>query len=961
MRGGRRWVALCVLLGAASGAFAKPAADDGFDQAALLAHVIAAKDAATTVQIAKKYQSMEKVLGKRDKGGLVDDLGRLDSALRLSDKLPVADLDLIDLIIAAARAADVVLDVPARDAVSDLIQQIESPDQRSKVEAAGLKGQDLRDAGHAVLITHAAETQMADILATLRAAAKQYAKAEKIGRALLRRQKKTLPQFLTPEPHHIYTVVGNHAGGFNGNFRPARRSSLYFVEDVTIGPDGRLYINDFNNHRVRVRQDDGTLAPFFASGIPGDSEGPPLEMKVNHIGQMIFDPAGRMLLAVWHNHKIKVWDPNGGNPTTYTIAGAWQGNSPPSPDDATPFVPTDAFFNLMPGLLLLPEGHPLGGGDLLITDSSNARVLLVKLASDPITAVDVAGTTVQTGMTVRKFGTGLNEYNGDGLPADQAGFGFSRFQNAQPDGRMVIDVDGNIYVVQGAFNVIRKVAPDGTASTFAGTGVAGFSGDGGPATQAQLDFPSDVAVGIDGRTIFISDKNNEVVRKVDPDGTISTYAGTPKTPGYAGDEGPAGDALFSHPSGLDVDADGNLYICDRDNHVVRVVASDTPGDVKLPIEAYTMPVRSRGGAPTSGASGTISTLAGDGGLSFNGDGLPALDCSLYWPQDITVEPFTNLVVFSDWNNERIRRIDADGAVRTILGTGEIGDDSGNGTSIPLNHPTDMAYDPIDGDLWIASWHTDKILRLSGTTNEVTYMAGGRRGFDGDGGPAIDAKLNLSVSVKFDSLGNWFIADEANLRVRYVDRATNIISTLAGTGEATSDIAPLGDGGPADQATLNFPVGQDAQPAGRIALDPTEQYLYIADTNNHRIRRVDLVTKIITTVAGTGDVTDATHPLGDGGPALAATFNGPTDVDCDGAGNVYVADQDNNAIRKIDIATGVVTTVAGNGVAGAGGDGGPAPAAQLTRPSGIFVVRTGPQAGRLYIADTFNSLLRVVWE
>jgi serine/threonine-protein kinase len=183
----------------------------------------------------------------------------------------------------------------------------------------------------------------------------------------------------------------------------------------------------------------------------------------------------------------------------------------------------------------------------------------------------------------------------------------------------------------------------------------------------------------------------------------------------------------------------------------------------------------------------------------------------------------------------------------------------------------------------------------------------------------------------------------------------VIQTIVGTGVED----PINDDGPGAAANLAFPVGQSAQPGGRIALSPDDRFLYIADTNHHRIRRVDLASPDdhITTIAGTGTAGFS----GDGGPATAAQLSSPVDVETDPAGNVLVADRDNNAIRRIDVATGTISTIVGDGTQGYAGDGGPATKAQLTNPSGLCLVRSGPQAGRLYVADTYNSVLRVVWE
>jgi DNA-binding beta-propeller fold protein YncE len=457
-------------------------------------------------------------------------------------------------------------------------------------------------------------------------------------------------------------------------------------------------------------------------------------------------------------------------------------------------------------------------------------------------------------------------------------------------------------------------------------------------------------------SVFISDSNNNVIRRVLLDGTIETYAGAGML-GYSGDDGPRGAALFNRPGGIELDADGNLYVCDRYNSVIRVIASPAPGGLAVPIEPYHLPLPSRGNAPTWGASGTIDTYAGSGLLGFNGNGRPALGTDLYWPQDVTVDPANGLVYLLDWNNHRVRRVEAGGTVTTVIGSGQLGDTDGPAAEARLNHPTDLAFHPLTGELWVAAWHTDKILRLDSALNTVVYMAGGARNFTGDNGAPASATMNIPSSVKFDAAGNWYIGDEGNRRVRHVDATLNVITTLVGAGGSPT---LLGDGGPAATANLNFPVGQSAQPGGRVCLSPDDRWLYVADTLNHRIRRVDLQhpQRIITTFVGTGVAGFA----GDGGLATDARIDFPTDVDCDGAGNLYVVDQENDCVRRVDAATNVITTVIGTGGAeGYAGDGGLAKDAKLSRPSGIFVERTGPRAGRIYVADTYNGVVRVVWE
>ena len=221
-----------------------------------------------------------------------------------------------------------------------------------------------------------------------------------------------------------------------------------------------------------------------------------------------------------------------------------------------------------------------------------------------------------------------------------------------------------------------------------------------------------------------------------------------------------------------------------------------------------------------------------------------------------------------------------------------------------------------GDLFIADQNNSRIRRVDAATGIITTVAGnGVSGYGGDGGPATSASLYQPTGVAVDAAGNVFITDRGNNRVRKVDAATGVITTVAGTG--TNGYS--GDGGPATGADLAYPTAVAVDAAGD---------LFIVDLGNSRIRRVDAATGIITTVAGNGMQAYG----GDGGPATGASLNYPLDVAVDAAGNVFIADYVNHRVRRVDAATGVIATVAGTGVAGYGGDGGPAVSAPCPTPT-----------------------------
>lgn len=340
-------------------------------------------------------------------------------------------------------------------------------------------------------------------------------------------------------------------------------------------------------------------------------------------------------------------------------------------------------------------------------------------------------------------------------------------------------------------------------------------------------------------------------------------------------------------------------------------------------------------------------------------GTHRLEASTFWVVDLQFHPTEGWPVIMDWNNHRLVKLDEDDAVVPITGVGgQLGDGPpGDPLTAEWNHPTDVTW-LSDGSMVMAAWHNSRVVKISPELDEVTFIAGtGGRAFSGDGGPAVDAVLDLPCGVRADADDNIYIADMANQRIRRID-GDGVIDTVAGTGEHGFN----GDG-PALQTMLASPALQRAEPA--FKMDDHDGDLYLADTHNGRIRKFDVDAGIIETIAGIGRTPEASDNgttctegcgySGDGGPAVEAMLNTPTDVAVADDGTVYFTDTDNSCVRRVT-PDGIIDTFAGIcGERGYDGERVPATEALLDRPFGVAI---GPD-GAVYISDTYNSIVRRV--
>ena len=798
---------------------------------------------------------------------------------------------------------------------------------------------------------------------------------------------------ITPEGE-VSTFAGSERGyadgpGNTAAFNMGDDSGIDKHNGIALDAKGNLYVADTLNHRIRKITPEGEVSTLAGSGkeneygnikASGYADGPGNVAQFNAPSGIALDKEGNLYVADSFNHRIRKITPEGevstfagsGEENKY---GAREGGYVDGPGNAAQFnmpsgIAIDTKGNLyvadtFNGLIrkITPEGEVStlsfsDDGAFGFDEGTGTKAIFfdhpIGIAIDPTGNLYVSSTIKNHGIHKITPAGEVSTFAGSGREGYAGGPGnVARFSG--PSG-IAIDKDGNLYVVDTFNNCIRKIVVDSKTtslarkrppmvSTFAGSGGAGEDG-GGYADGPHFYVPSGIALDAKGN-LYVTNLGNHRIRKITQAGEVSALAGSGEASKWhsAFADGPGNVARFDRPSGIATDKDGNLYVVDLGNHRIRKI---TP-------------------------AGEVSTFAGSGergfadgpgnAAAFNmGDGII--------PNGIAIDALGNLYV-ADAGNNRIRKITPAGEVSTFAGSGEKdgarkgGYADGPGNVARFNAPSGIAIDK-GGNLYVADLDNNRIRKIT-PEGEVSTLAGGgdvgwrkksREGIvDGQGSMA---RFHFPSGIAIDKGGNLYVADSFNHRIRKITPEGEV-STLAGSSVGMGlKIGGYADG-PGDVAEFYYPSG--------IAIDE-EGNLYVVDSGNNRIRKIVVDSKtasltrkqppMVSTFAGS-DKED-----GDGnrnrkggyadGPGNGAQFNRPSGITIDKGGNLYVADSDNHRIRKITPA-GEVSTFAGSGEKDGARKGGyadgPGNVARFFSPSDIAI----DKGGNLYVAD--NGLIRKI--
>lgn len=659
-------------------------------------------------------------------------------------------------------------------------------------------------------------------------------------------------------------IITTVAGGSIGDGATATSAVLNSPQSIASDSSGNLYIAEYFNNRIRkVTAATGLISTVAGiggdGGYNGDNIAATTAMLLNPISVAV-DLSGNLYIADQGNNRVRKVAAATGLISTVAgtgLGGNFNGDGIIATSATLPSpiaVAVDASGNLYVASnsrirkVVLATGviTTLAGG---AQDSLGENIPATSALLSPRTsgiALDTSGNIyiVDSGSRIRKVtaSTGLiNTVAGTVSSGGMQGITF--------------DATGDLYIAESGGNRVRKMTTvTGLISTVTGTGIQGYNGDNIAAIGASLSNPTSVAFDVSGN-LYIADRFNNRIRKVTTaTGLISTVAGSASSTS-SGDGGAALYAKLNNPQDVTVDATGNLYIADQDNHRIRRIAIGT---------------------------GVITTVVGTGAQGYNGDSVAATSATLNRPNGVAFDPVDNLYIL-DGGNYRIRKVSADTGIITTV-AGPVGICDATGTDTAACNPVGLALDS-SGNLYFVDMNAHRIRKVTISTGTVSTVAGtGQFGYNGDNIAATSATLRSPTGVAIDSADNLYIADMANFAIRKVSAATGIITRVVGIGGPPLGL--IGDNGPATSFTLTNIYTIKVDDVGNLFL-----------TDGSRVRKVTAATGIITRVAGAGQMGAA----GDGGPAVAATLNLPKGLAIDAAGNTYISDTGNNRIRKVSAA------------------------------------------------------------
>ncbi len=651
---------------------------------------------------------------------------------------------------------------------------------------------------------------------------------------------------------HFGTPIGGSADGTNST------ALFNYPSGVAVDRAGNVYVADSGNSTIRQVTTNGVVTTLAGNaGQTGITDGTNSAARFDYPYDVALAGNGRIYVADTGNDAIRMVTTNGWV-TTVAGSGEQSGN--------IDVMGSTARFNYPVGVAVA------GGGNVFVADSDNDAIRMI--TSNGVVST-LAGSTGLAG-------------SADGTNST------ARFNN--PVG-VATDGLGNVYVADAGNHVIRKVTSNGVVTTVAGSAGLAGSADG---TNSTARFNNPEGLAADGQgDLYVADSGNNTVRKVTRDGVVTTVAGMAGLAGSA--DGTNNTARFNNPCSLAVDSMGNVYVADTGNNAIRLI--------------------------TNGCA--VTTLAGSAGQSGSKDGTNGT-ARFSYPFGVTVDISNHLYV-TDTANYTLREVTTNGVVTTLAGrAGQLGSMNGTGSAARFFAPSGLAVDGA-GNVYVADTG-NSIIRKVSSGGVVMTLAGSAGQFGGADDVISAARYFLPNSVAVDGAGTVYVADTGNSTIRRVT-SDGGVSTLAGSPGLTG----ISDG-TNSIALFNYPSGVAVDSAGNV---------YVADTYNCTIRKVT-GTGVVTTLAGNPGLSGSAD-----GPNGTAWFSYPGGVAVDGAGNVYVADTGNHTIRKLT-SGGRVTTLAGSaGLAGnADSTGG---AARFNLPNGVAV----DNAGNVYVADSGNHAIRKV--